>query len=104
MSPDRIQAKENSVVLERFSVNGTTFCVNCWSELATAVHELEPRSKRPNTWHFIENRVPLCTTCHEWAHSVGTKQSAPVIRKKRDEFVDAFGIDKTGLDMTEILW
>ena len=104
MCADRVQAKENSVVLERFAVNGTTFCIRCWSEIATSVHEIEPRSKRPRTWHFIDNRVPLCTACHEWAHSVGTKQSAKELRRRRDEFVDAFGIDNFGLDISEILW
>jgi len=87
-----IQDTQNSVVHDLYRINGVVYCVNCWTRFATCVHELTPRSKRPNDWHEIDNRVPLCTLCHHNAHQVGTANSAPDIRQRRNLFITNFGI------------
>lgn len=46
-------------------------CVRC-SKKASMVHEIEPRSKRPNDWIAVSNRVLLCAICHEFIHANGT--------------------------------
>lgn len=40
-------------------------CVHCRGR-ATGIHELTPKAHRVDWW-VIENRVPLCRECHEWA-------------------------------------
>ena len=39
-------------------------CVLCLKP-ASGVHEIVPRSKLPAGWNEIDNRVPLCSECHE---------------------------------------
>lgn len=53
-------------------------CVHCLGR-ATSVHEREPRSKAPNTWRSVSNRVPLCNECHEWAQR-NTDHSSPILK------------------------
>jgi 5-methylcytosine-specific restriction endonuclease McrA len=45
-------------------------CLIC-NLLYTDVHEIEPKSRRPNNWWEIDNMVLLCRTCHSWAHQQG---------------------------------
>jgi len=59
-------------------------CVRCGKSSET-VHELVPRSRRPNTWWFPSNRVVLCFECHFWSHSRGAKSSADELRNLREK-------------------
>jgi len=44
-------------------------CVICLAP-ACVTHEIEPRSRGNSALRF-ENRVALCSACHEWAHAMG---------------------------------
>lgn len=59
-------------------------CIRC-NHPANSIHEIIPRSKRPNNWWEIENMIPLCLECHLWAHNRGTKFSAPILTVLRKE-------------------
>lgn len=56
-------------------------CINCGGK-AASLHELIPRSKLPNSWAKVDNIVPLCTECHEWAQG-NLATSVPLLREKR---------------------
>ena len=57
-------------------------CVRC-NKPAEVIHEIIPKSRRPYTWMDIQNRVPLCVDCHNWAHTVGSRTAQPeLIRLK----------------------
>ena len=60
-------------------------CILCgtWTNM---VHEIHPRSSGKGAM-AIENRVPLCSEHHNWAHSVGTKKSVPILQKRRTEIL-----------------
>ena len=45
-------------------------CVRC-GKRGAIVHEIVPRSKRPDDWWALENRVVLCAECHEFIHQRG---------------------------------
>jgi len=92
MSDVGVQGPENSIVYDLYRINGVVYCVNCWINHASCIHELIPRSKRPKDWHDIDNRVPLCAACHHNAHQVGTANSAPTIRMRRNLFITNFGL------------
>jgi 5-methylcytosine-specific restriction endonuclease McrA len=59
-------------------------CIRC-PDPANSVHEIIPRSKRPNDWWEVDNMCTLCMTCHTWAHNRGTKFSAPILIVLRKE-------------------
>lgn len=60
-------------------------CVKC-KRIASVVHEMVPRSCGSDTMK-PENRVPLCNSCHSWAHRVGTNVSAPILMELREKFL-----------------
>ena len=68
-------------------------CLRCGKATKT-IHEIIPISsgKKALDW---KNRIPLCITCHDWSHSVGTKNSIPILQKKRREYI----IRKFNLDI-----
>lgn len=53
-------------------------CIRCRKN-TNILHELFERSLRPETWNDYDNIVPLCAACHDWAHSVGTNTSRPIL-------------------------
>lgn len=59
-------------------------CIRC-RKPTRIIHEIEPRSLRPKDWWEEDNMVLLCMTCHEWAHSMGTNNSAEELKKLRDQ-------------------
>ena len=61
-------------------------CVGCFINEAVTIHELEPKSKRPNDWWLPSNRVPLCDRCHRPAHRQ-TRSSAVFLRKQRERLL-----------------
>jgi 5-methylcytosine-specific restriction endonuclease McrA len=40
---------------------------------ANTIHEIVPRSLRPNDWWHDDNMIPLCGDCHDLVHRMGTK-------------------------------
>ena len=56
-------------------------CVRCGRRTNT-IHEIKPISHGKGSLHW-KNRIPLCITCHDWAHSVGTNISIPDLQMKR---------------------
>ena len=58
-------------------------CIRC-GQKAITLHERKPKSLNIN-WKDPENRDPLCFKCHNWAHRVGTKISAPLLKICRRE-------------------
>jgi 5-methylcytosine-specific restriction endonuclease McrA len=57
---------------------------------AVTIHEIIPRSHGNGTME-LDNRIPICATCHEWAHSVGTKTSIPVLLQYRIDVLERYG-------------
>lgn len=55
-------------------------CIKC-RRVTKVLHEIKPRSLRPNTWEYWANRVTLCQECHEWAHKHSTKNSEEQLRE-----------------------
>lgn len=53
-------------------------CVLCGSK-SRIVHEIEPKSKRPEDWAEFSNLIILCAQCHEWVHATGTSKCADVL-------------------------
>lgn len=59
-------------------------CVRC-DRKSIVLHELMPKSKSPKEWMKKDNRCPLCAECHNWAHKISCKLSAPILRKLMDD-------------------
>ena len=51
---------------------------------AEEVHEIEPKSLRPNDWWELDNMIPLSRFWHRKIHDEGTKKYAKILREKRD--------------------
>lgn len=64
-------------------------CVLCYAN-ATSIHEIVPRSVLPSNWNTIDNRVPLCSPCH---NQVQEKPDfyAELLRTKRDILLKMLG-------------
>ena len=63
---------------------GSPLCCWCLAQYANAVHEIEPKSKRPKDWDTLENRVPICTICHDLIHStIGTANAVYKLTQNR---------------------
>lgn len=60
-------------------------CVKC-GRPTIVIHEIVPISHGKSALHWA-NRVPLCVTCHDWAHAVGTNKSIPILQAKRVQFL-----------------
>lgn len=48
------------------------------------IHEIEPKSHRPNDWWAIDNMVPLCSKCHTFVTDSGTKRTIPILKELRE--------------------
>lgn len=64
-------------------------CVKCQRPFDT-IHECVPRSQGKSSMDF-DNRVPICTDCHDWAHRVGTKVSALILLDLREKRLEEYG-------------
>jgi 5-methylcytosine-specific restriction endonuclease McrA len=60
-------------------------CIVKPSHQAVTVHEIIPRSQRPNDWWEFENRVPVCASCHDRIHREGASNWVEELRRLRDE-------------------
>lgn len=49
------------------------------------VHEIIPKSLNPRHWMDENNRVPLCTVCHEKVHNTGATDNAHRLYELRDQ-------------------
>lgn len=58
-------------------------CIRCQRYTET-VHEIIPRSHGIKAY-VLENSVPLCNACHDWAHRIGTLRSAVILNSLRKE-------------------
>ena len=87
------QDEGRQIILDLYAANGIAYCIRCWTNPATCVHEIEPRSQRPNTWMEISNRVPLCNSCHDYCHQKGTGNVADELRERRALYAITFGIE-----------
>ena len=54
------------IVLKRHNYR----CIVCYRP-TSVLHEIEPRSQRPDDWEEEENRVPLCSIHHDLVHHDG---------------------------------
>ena len=59
-------------------------CVICHATFGVTVHEIIPRSLAPKTWHEVENRVPLCSVCHEKIHTMSKRDREALLYPARD--------------------
>ena len=68
-------------------------CLLC-GRVTNIIHEIIPISRGKRSLH-PKNRIPLCQKDHDWAHSVGTNNSIPILQEKRKEFlIRKFGLDE----------
>jgi len=60
-------------------------CRNCMLRAAVTIHHITPRSVAPERVYDIENVLPLCHICHEWADTAGKagRNELYLIVKKR---------------------
>ena len=61
-------------------------CAKCGSNASVAVHEIIPISRGKKSLELI-NRIALCYKCHDWAHRIGTHNSARLLTKIREKIV-----------------
>ena len=61
-------------------------CAKCGSRASVAVHEIVPISRGKKSLE-LSNRIALCYKCHDWAHRIGTQNSAPQLKKIREKIV-----------------
>ena len=68
-------------------------CVHC-GRPTQVIHEIVPLSHGTIAMNW-KNRVPLCNlpsgnkkqSCHDWAHSIGTNNSIPILQQERRKFI-----------------
>jgi len=65
-------------------------CILCYSA-ASSVHEIVPRSVRPQFWNTLDNRVTLCTYCHSMIHSKNPADYVELLIVKRDQLLQMLG-------------
>lgn len=59
-------------------------CIRCGTDHNVSIHEIDPRVTGKSAMR-LENRVPLCIVCHDWAHHRGTSYSKPDLLRLREE-------------------
>jgi 5-methylcytosine-specific restriction endonuclease McrA len=69
-------------------------CLKC-RKPTRVVHEIEYRSRRPKTWWWFENRVPLCHECHRWAHD-NPSISGKILEELRTRRLEEYDIETIG--------
>ena len=60
-------------------------CIRCGGK-TNIIHEIVPISHGKTSLRW-KNRVPLCVTCHDWAHLSGTNKTIPILKEKRKAFL-----------------
>ena len=54
------------------------------------IHEIEPKSQRPNNWWEFENQVLLCNDCHSMIHNDGAAVWKDKLTELRKEWVKKY--------------
>lgn len=68
-------------------------CLIC-GKPSIVIHEVVPISHGRKAL-LPKNRIVLCNVHHDWAHSIGTNNSIPILQEKRKEFlIRKFGLDE----------
>lgn len=73
--------KEKEEIIKKFQADTWLFwaggvedttppCIHCYAPSVT-LHEIEPRSTYLEWYEDVFNSVPLCASCHDWAHLNG---------------------------------
>lgn len=63
-------------------------CIMC-RRTTIIVHEMIPRSNGEVALD-LDNMVTLCSEDHNWAHMVGSRVSAPILREAREKVLNAY--------------
>lgn len=71
-------------------------CILCHRP-ASSVHEIVPRSNIPTEWDTFENRVPLCSECHDKVQA-NPSAWAEKLQVQRDYMLQLYGIDYPSSD------
>lgn len=69
-------------------------CVVCFphdSIFGITVHEIVPRSKRPNDWWEVENGCPLCQEHHDFVHLLSARDGEAWCRERMDRCLRILG-------------
>jgi len=82
-----MEDKNREIVFEMYK----GLCILC-SDSASCVHEIIPRSKTPNDWDVISNRVSLCSKCHTAVHA-NPPAFADKLRRQADYLLQALNDD-----------
>lgn len=56
---------------------------------AEVLHEIVPKSQAPNAWDIPTNRIPLCSKCHTYVHSIYNARMRNRLREIRLEAENA---------------
>ena len=73
--------KDREFILQLFGGR----CIRCGIP-TKVIHEIVPISHGKSSLNW-KNRIPLCTQCHDWSHSVGTNNSITILQKKRRDYI-----------------
>lgn len=84
MSDIEKQLNEQAEIVKLFKGR----CVRC-QRVYDTIHECIPRSQGIDSMRR-ENRVLICAKCHDWAHRVGTKVSAPILQDAREKRLEQY--------------
>lgn len=89
MPTSRVSSEQSAVeILKHYQFT----CAVCLHP-ATEVHEIVPRSKKPeNLWDF-NNRVPLCKKCHHRIHEEGTRIWEARLQEARETLASLVGLE-----------
>ena len=63
-------------------------CIVNPSHEAVTVHEIVPKSQRPDNWWEFDNRVPVCASCHDKIHREGASNWVDRLTELRDDFLE----------------
>ena len=88
--PIRVDDREQAIILLRLYHYTCAVCLGT----AVHVHEIVPRSKRPDNIFSFENRVTLCARCHNAVHERGTRNSEEELRAARNALAALHGVSE----------
>jgi 5-methylcytosine-specific restriction endonuclease McrA len=91
----RLDDKKQAAILLRLYHYTCAVCLGT----ASAMHEIVPRSKRPDGLFDVENRVPLCAKCHDAVHERGTRNSEEELRAARNALAALHGVSEVTVSL-----
>ena len=84
LSSDKIDG-DREIIFEMFRHR----CIRCFA-YAVTIHEIHFRSEGKRAY-LLENRVPLCDDCHQWAHAGQKRERQVELTKLREEALTKYG-------------